>query len=157
MSLRISLDKLNKLAKGKRNTFASNFTGLLLKNGGKGKASRMFENVFTYSCIRLKKPYPYIVKNLMEKLALPFELKTETRGKRQYQAPYFAKRRRYRYLAMRRIIKDVRNDKVLNNLTTRLSYEVARVLTNMPSKTVKKLEDLRQDVVTHKAYFHFRW
>ena len=58
MSLRISLDKLNKLAKGKRNTFASNFTGLLLKNGGKGKASRMFENVFTYSCIRLKKPYP---------------------------------------------------------------------------------------------------
>ena len=93
----------------------------------------------------------------MEKLALPFELKTETRGKRQYQAPYFAKRRRYRYLAMRSIIKDVRNDKVLNNLTTRLSYEVARVLTNMPSKTVKKLEDLRQDVVTHKAYFHFRW
>jgi ribosomal protein S7 len=157
MSLRISLEKLNKLGKGRRNTFPSSFTGLLLKNGGKGKASRMCENVFTYSSTRLKKPFPLVVRRLMSKLAVPFEIKTETRGKRQYQAPYFAKRRRHRYLAMKTIIKDVRNDKVLNNLTTRLSYEVARVLTDMPSNTVEKLNTLRKDVITHKAYLHFRW
>lgn len=157
MSLRISLKKLNKLSKGSKNTVGSKFANVLLKYGKKGHASRMFEYIFFYACVHLKKTYPYLLKKFLKKMVYPFEMKVRVKGKRIIPFPFFVKRRRSKYLAVKSIVTDVKKDKVLNNLTLRLCYEVLRVFTDQPSKTTENLATLKREVNRHRAYAHYRW
>jgi ribosomal protein S7 len=157
MSLRINTQKLIKLKKGRVPTLGSDFVGVLIKNGKKNKATKIFENALANACLELRKPLPFVLKTVVNRTSLFFEIKTLKRGKRMLTIPHFANRDRIRFLTVRNLIRDLREEKSFLNLTDRLTQEFIKIVMGRSSKTIEKNKQIVKEAVRHKSFLHHRW
>jgi len=157
MSVRINKKKLNKIKKGRVPTLAANYINILIKDGKKAKATKIFENALSKACMQLKKPLPFILKTVSIRASLPLEINVVKRGKRVLSIPRFSNRNRFRFLTVRNLIRDVKNEKLFLNLTDRLTQEFIKIVLGKLSKTIEKNKQIVKEAVKNRSFIHYRW
>jgi len=112
---------------------------------------------FSNACVKTKKPLGFSMKILRRRVSTVLEIKQYTRGKRKVILPFFANKRRYKFLTIRSIIRDTKEHKLLSSLSQRLSHEITRVILKRPSRTIDNIQQAAEVGFKNKSFIHYRW
>lgn len=141
----------------KQNNIEKNLVGGLTKKGKKVLAKKILINVFTKVALKTKKPFPVIIKAIIEKLGLLLEVKTVKMRRNSHIVPSPAGANRRNYLIVKKLLSAVGLDQTNRSIVDKLSDEIFAILRARSSKSLSQRNAVVKQAIINRSNTHYRW
>ena len=141
-----------------KNLLYVKFLGVLMKKGKKTKAKKILDFVLLKVSKEVKIPVNLILYKIFFNLNTFVEIRRVRSRRSSHFVPFNISFSRRLHLVLKWILMAVRSDKRRVGLVNKLSVEIFRIVTNLPSSQSLKLKGLNNSqAFANKANIHFRW
>lgn len=141
----------------KKRSILKVFIGCATKKGKKRLIKKIFDKVLKSISRKLDISSKNILRIVLSKLDLRFEIKTRKVRKNTsfVPVPVFSARRKY--LVVKRVLTSIEEDKTKRSFEEKLKEEFTKLVTNKACKSLSKKNDILKQAILNKANSHYRW
>ena len=139
------------------NYIYNKFLGILLKKGKKSKVKKILDTVLVNVSKKTKKSINYILYSIIYNLSTRIEIKKVKLRRGSFYVPFLISNSRQIYLIFKWIITSIQNDKRKISTVKKLSVEIFRIITKLPSGSLNAKNFNNSQAYLNRSNTHFRW
>jgi small subunit ribosomal protein S7 len=149
--------KIFKKTRRKLKSVYNLFLGVLTKKGKKSTAKKILDTSLSNISLKGQIPLSIFFRKCLEKMSIPLEIKQVRRGKQFYTVPFIMRQKRQRFLTIKNLVFNLRQDKTSIPFHSKLSNELANIYLDRHSKVILQNKAVILDALKNKANRHYRW
>jgi ribosomal protein S7 len=139
------------------NYIYNKFLGVLVKKGKKSKVKKILDTVLVNVSKKTKKSINHILYAIIYNLSTRIEIKKVKLRRGSFFVPFLISHSRQIYLILKWIVISIQNDKRKVSTIKKLSLEIFRIITKLPSGSLNAKNFNNSQAYLNRSNTHFRW